>query len=106
MQTENITSRIKSEPSGVSLKFTIGECHYEMDITLAVDQRRGVIDWLIVRNLLIQKGFNPEMATRLMVSFERHQDIRDNTAMKEYHHPFAKFLGNTTPNRRSYSKHP
>lgn len=93
MYIENTASRIESKPSGVNLKFTIGECHYEMDITLAVDQCRGDIDWQIVRNLLIQKGFNPEMAARLMVSFERHQDFRDNAAKAEYYHPFAKFIG-------------
>ena len=100
MRTEYVTSSVKSVASGVLLQFTIESIRYEQDITLAVDHIAGSIDWRIVRQLLIQKGFNTEMATHLSVTFERHAYIRDNTACAENRHPFAKFIGQNNIRRR------
>lgn len=100
MRTEYVTSNVKSVPSGVLLQFTIEGIRYEQDITLAVDRVGGSIDWRVVTQLLIQKGFNTVMATNLSVTFERQADIRESTAQLEYHHPFAKFIGQNNIRRR------
>jgi hypothetical protein len=100
MRTEYVTSNVKSVPSGVLLQFTIEGIRYEQDITLAVDHVGGSIDWRVVTQLLIQKGFNTVMATNLSVTFERQADIRESTACAEYRHPFAKFIGQNNIRRR------
>ena len=100
MCTEHITSNVKPTASGVMLQFTVEGVRYEQDITLAVDHIGGIIDWRVVKQLLIHKGFNTEMATHLSVTFERHEDVREHTAREEPMHPFAKFIGQENRQRR------
>lgn len=100
MRTEYITSNVKPVDTGILLQFTIEGIRHEIDITLAVDCIGGSIDWHVVRQLLIHKGFNTEMATHLSVTIERHADIRENTAREEPMHPFAKFIGRNNIRRR------
>lgn len=100
MRTEYVTSNVKSVPSGVLLQFTIEGIRYEQDITLAVDHVGGSIDWRVVTQLLIQKGFNTVMATNLSVTFERHADLREHAVREEPMHPFAMFIGRNNIRRR------
>lgn len=104
MDRQQITSCVKQTAIKCKLSFAIHEQHHELDITSAVSRKHGTIHWLAVRNILIEHGFNPEVSTRLMYTFESQHAINESTAALEYYHPFAKFIGNAAPHRRNYSK--
>lgn len=107
MEHPLIKSNIEYSTDWVKLHFMIFDHAYVIDITDAVDRISGCIVWSKVADILVANNFNPDVATKLSISFSMaYNDHRDKPVGTIDHkqHPFARFRGNATPHRRNYSK--
>ena len=89
-----IKSNVEYNEDHVTLHFTVLDRQYQVDITDAIDRTNGFINWSKVVTILTQHNFNPDVATKLSVTFslqnKTHRDTPCGTVMHKQH-PFARF---------------